>query len=79
MAEKCLKLILRDQNRAICIMFLLVLLLAEANPVPKEKHSKKNPVSPHSSSDSKIVFTLLTKIIVVYIRLSVIYIWKTGL
>ena len=59
-------------------MFLLIPLPAEANPVPEEGRGKGNSGRPHSSSDSKIVFTLLTKVVAVYVRLSMVYIRGMG-
>ena len=59
-------------------MSLLVLLLAEADPLPEEKRGKENPDRPRSSSDSKIVFTLLTEVVAVHVRLSAIYVSGMG-
>ena len=48
--EECLELVPRDRNRSVCVMFLLILLPAEADPVPEEGCSKENLGRPRSSS-----------------------------
>ena len=60
-------------------MSLLVLLPAEADLVPEERRGKENPGRPHGFCGSKIVLTLLTEVVTVYLRLSVIYVCGTGL
>ena len=50
----------------------LVLLLAEIDLIPQEGHGKGNPGESRGSSGSKIVFTLLTKVVAVYVRLSMV-------
>ena len=57
----------------------LVLLLAETDPVPEEECSKKNLGRPHSSSGSKVVLTLLTEVIAVYVGLFTVYVREAGL
>ena len=57
----------------------LVLLLAEADPVPEEERGKGNPCSLRSSNGSKIVHALLTDVVAVYVGLSAIYVRGTGL
>lgn len=60
-------------------MSLLILLPIEADPVPKKRRAKKNLVSPHSFNDSKVVFSLLTEVVAVYMGFSVIYVWEMDL
>ena len=60
-------------------MSLLVLLLAKADLIPEERCGKKNLGRSRSSSGSNIVLILLTKVIIVYVRLSVVYVQRTGL
>ena len=60
-------------------MFPLVLLLAEADPVPKEGRSKENLGRPCSSNGNKVVFTLLTEVVAVHVGLSTVYVWGAGL
>lgn len=79
MAEKRLKLVPRNWNRAIYILFLLTLLSVEVDLIPQEQHGTKNPVSFCSFSNSKVVFTLLTEVIAVYIGHSTIHIQGTNL
>ena len=52
----------------------LILLLAEADPVPKKRCGKENPDKLRSSSGNKIVLTLLTEVVAVHVGLSVVYI-----
>ena len=77
--EERLELISRNRDKAVCVLLLLVLLPAETDPVLEKGCGKKNLGRPHSSNDSKVVFTLQTEIVAVYVGLSVIYIWETGL
>ena len=79
MSKECFELVLRNWDRDICVMFLLILLPAEADLVPKEGRDKKNLGRLRSFSGSKIVFTLLTKVVAVHWGLSAIYVWGTGL
>ena len=79
MVEECFELVIRDQNRAVCGLLPLVLLPTETNLVPKEGYDKKYLSRHHSSSGSKVVLTLLIEIVVVYVRLSAIYVKRTGL
>lgn len=74
LTKKRIELISHNQNRAFCVLFLLVLLLAETDPILKEKHGKKNSMSSLSSNSSKIVFILLIKVIALYIELFVVYV-----
>lgn len=78
MVEKYLKLDPYDQNRAVYILLLLVLLLVKTYPVLEEKYDKKNLVSPPSFSDSKVVYTLLIEVVALHIGLSAIHVWRTG-
>ena len=57
----------------------LVLLPAEADPVPEERRGKGNSGRPRGSSGSKIVLTLLTEVVAVHMGLSVVCVRKTGL
>lgn len=72
--EKRFKLILRDQNRAVCIPFLLKLLLVEADPIPKEGCGKRNLVRLFNSNSGKIILILLTRVVVFYVRFPAIHI-----
>ena len=74
-----LELVPRDREKGFYIMSPLVLLPAEADLVPKKGRSKKNLGRPHSSSSSKIVLTLLTEVVAVYMRLPAIYVRGAGL
>ena len=78
-AEERLELGPCDWERSVCVMFLLVLLPAEADPVPEEGRGKKNLDMPLSSGGSKVVLTLLTKVVAVHVRLLAVYVWGTGL
>ena len=55
----------------------LILLPAKTDPVPEERHDKRNLDGPYSSSSSKIVLALLTKVVAVHVGLSAVYIWET--
>lgn len=77
-AKEGLKLILRDRDRAIYILFLLKLLLLEADPVREKRCNKKNLVSLLSSSGGKMVLKLLTKVITFYVGLSAVHVYNTG-
>ena len=77
--EERLKLVPRDWDRNLCVMSLLVLLPAEADPVPKEKRGKGNLGKSCSSGGSKVVLTLLTKVVAIHVGLSAVYVWRAGL
>ena len=71
-SEECLELVSRDCNRSFGVMSPLVLLPAEADPVPQERRGKENPGRSRGSSGRKIVLTLLIEVVAVYVRLSVV-------
>ena len=72
LSEECLELVPRDWDRGFSVMSSLVLLPTEANSVPQEGHGKGNPGRSRGSSGSKIVLTLLTEVVVVYVGLSAV-------
>ena len=74
MTEERLELVPRDRNRNLFIMSPLVLLPAEADPVLEEERGKKNLGRPRGSSGTKVVFTLLTEVVAVYVGHSAIYV-----
>ena len=78
-AEECLESVLCDRDGGFGVMSPLVLLPAEADPIPQERCGKGYPGRSRSSSGSKIVFTLLTEVVAVYVGLSVVYVRGTGL
>ena len=57
----------------------LVLLSAEADPVPEEGRGKENSGRPRSSGGSKVVFTLLTEVVAIHVGLSAVYVRGAGL
>ena len=57
----------------------LVLLSAEADPIPEEERGKGNPSRPCSSSGSEIILTLLTEFVAVHMRLPAVHVRGTGL
>ena len=76
--EKCLEFVSYDQDKVIYILLTIVLLQTKSDLVLEERHGKRNLVSFSSSSGSKLVLTLLTEVVALYIGLSAIYIWGTG-
>ena len=78
-AEEGFELVPRDRDRAVSVSLPLVLLPAKADPVSEEGRGKGNSGRPRSSSGSKVVLTLLTEVVAVYVGLSAIYIRGTGL
>ena len=74
LAEERLELFPRDRNRSVCVMSPLVLLPAEADPVPQERRGKGNPGRSRGSSGSKVVLTLLTEVVAVHVGLPAVYV-----
>ena len=79
MSEEYLKLVPRDRDRGVVVMFLLVLLPAEADPVLEKRRGKENLGRLRSSDGSKVVLTLLPKVVAVHVRLFVVYVRGAGL
>ena len=77
MAEECFELVPHDRNKAIFVLFPFILLPAETDPVLEERCDKKNLGRLCNSSSSKVVLTLLTEILTVYVGLSAIYVQST--
>ena len=73
-AKKRLKFVLRDRDKAVCIFLSLVLLPVKTDPVPEERHGKKNLIGPFSSNGGKLVLILLIEVIALHMGLSAIYI-----
>ena len=78
-AEVCLEFVPYDRDKGFSVMSPFVLLPAEADLVPQERRGKGNLGRSRSSNGSKIVLTLLTEVVVVYVGLSAVYVWGTGL
>ena len=76
--EESLELVPRDRDRGFYVMSPLVLLPAEADPVPEKGRSKGNSGRPRGSGGSKIVLTLLTEVIAIYVGLSAVYVRGAG-
>ena len=76
--EECFKVIPCDWDKAICIFFPLILLPAEADLISKKTRSKKHLVSNFISSGGKVILTLLTKLVISFMRFIVIYIQEAG-
>lgn len=74
MAKEYLKLILHDSDKAVCVLSLLMLLLAETDLALEEKCGKENLVRLCSFSNSKVVFILLIEIVAVHVKLFAIYV-----
>lgn len=74
LAEEHLELVPHDQDRAVYVLFLLILLSAKTDLVPKEKRGKKSLVSPPSSNGSKVVLILLIEVVALYVGFSAVYI-----
>lgn len=76
--KKCLKLVSYDWNKVVCILFLFVLLSAEANLVLKKRCSKKNLVSTLNLSSDKIILTLLIKVILFHLGFFIVYVKRAN-
>ena len=72
--EERLEFVPGNRDRGDGVMSPLVLLPAETNSVLEERCGKEDPGRPRSSSASKIVLTLLTKVIAVHVGLSAVYV-----
>ena len=72
LSEECFELVPCDRDRGFGVMFWLVLQPAEADPIPQERRGKGNPGRSCGSSGSKIVLTLLTEVVAVYVGLSAV-------
>ena len=54
-------------------------MLLEADPIVEEKSCKQGAISANSFNSRKIILILLTEVIVLYIRLTIIELWGPGL
>ena len=77
-AEKYLELVLRDRDKAVYILFLLILLLAKTDLILKERHNKENLVNNFNFSNGKVILTLLIKVVAFYIEFTVGHVQGTG-
>ena len=76
--EEYLKLVLCNWDKAICVLFPLILLPTEANLVLKEGCGKKNLVKAFNSNSDKIIFTLLIKVEIFYMGFSAVHIQEVS-
>ena len=72
--KKHLKFAPSDWDKTVCILFLLIFLPIKVNLILKKKYNKKNLVRAFGSNDDKIIFKILTKIIVFNMRFIAIHI-----
>ena len=72
--EERLELILNDQDKAVCVLFLFLLLPAEVDLVLKEESNKRNSVGTFGFGSGKVILILLTKVIAFYLGFTKIYI-----
>ena len=77
-AKERLELVPGDRGSVVSIVFLLVLLPAEADLVLKEGRSKGDLVSLPSSSNGKVVLTLLTEVVGFHMGISAVHVWRTA-
>lgn len=68
-----LKFVLHNQDKAVCVLFLFVLLQAKADLVLKERHSKKKLVKTLGSGINKVIFILLREVVAFYMKFTAIY------
>lgn len=55
-----------------------VLVQAEADPIADEKDRKRVTVGANSSGSDKMIFTLLTEVVALHIRLTIVEVQKPG-
>ena len=79
MTKKGLELFPSDRDCALSLMFLLVLLSTEVDAVMQKRCCKVNMVEVFGPSNSKMILTLLTKVIIFYVRLTTIDVRGFGL
>ena len=67
--KKDLELLPSNRDCALSLMFLLILLQTEVDAVMQERCCKENMVGALSSGGSKMILTLLAKVIVFHVGL----------
>ena len=70
--KKDLKLLLGDRDCVFGLVLPLVLLPTEVDVVPKKGYYKGNTVETLGPGGSKVILTLLTKVIAFHVRLTTI-------
>lgn len=73
-----LKLVPSDRDKAVYILFPLILSLVEADLVPKKGRNKKILIRLFSSSNGKTILILLIKVIKFYVGFFTIHVRKTS-
>lgn len=68
LSEKSFKFILDKKNSSILFIFYLILLTVEINLVSKKLKYKKDAFIICSTSYVKIIFAILTKVVVLYMQ-----------
>ena len=71
---KNFKLVLYDWDKTVHVLFLLILLWAEANLFSKKVYGKRNFVRAFNFSNGKVILIFLTKVVVIHMGFSVVYI-----
>lgn len=77
--EKCFELVSSDWGQNISFQLFFVLLLMEINSILKKKGCKRDSIRFNSSSNGKMIFIPLTKVIIPYMGLTTIDVGLLGL
>lgn len=77
--KKCFEFVPGRWNQTLIIQFLIILLLEETDAISKERYCKSYIIRFFYSNSSKIIFILLTKVIVNYVVIMPINIRKAYL
>lgn len=77
--KKGLKFVLCRRNCIIAFNLGLMLFLAEVDFMAKKRGPKKYALKPYGTSRIEMIFTLLVKVVILYVRVIIIHIGILGL
>lgn len=78
LTERRFELVRENRNKVFSIELPFILLPTEIDLILKKRRCKRNLVRPCGSSDSKVIFTWLTEVIILHVRPSVIDVKRSG-
>ena len=76
LAKQGLKSLLANRDITLVLYLMLVLLPAEQGGVFQKNSCKQNSVWAHDTSDGKVIFALLEKIVILQVNFTLINVWE---
>ena len=77
--KKGLEFVLNKRDGLVALNLGLVLLLAKVDSIPEQRSCKRNALMICGSGHVKMIFTLLTKVVALYMQALIVQVGISGL